>query len=121
MRPPDFMWPPSSPRSATCSGSCRCAIAADAPGDRKDESAIAAVPASLHRFVVVGSALACRPKRDAMEQPRSDKTSSYAAPNGDAAFDGLVVKYTPRLYGLVYNMTSNHEDTTICSRTFFQA
>jgi RNA polymerase sigma-70 factor (ECF subfamily) len=31
---------------------------------------------------------------------------------GDArAFDDLVVKYTPRLYGLVYNMTSNHEDT----------
>ena len=27
------------------------------------------------------------------------------------AFDQLVVKYTPRLYGLVYNMTSNHEDT----------
>lgn len=31
---------------------------------------------------------------------------------GDAsAFDELVVKYSPRLYGLVYNMTSNHEDT----------
>lgn len=31
---------------------------------------------------------------------------------GDAAaFDQLVVKYSPRLYGLVYNMTSNHEDT----------
>ena len=31
--------------------------------------------------------------------------------SGDAkAFDELVVKYTPRLYGLVYNMTSNHED-----------
>lgn len=28
-----------------------------------------------------------------------------------AAFDQLVVKYSPRLYGLVYNMTSNHEDT----------
>ena len=27
------------------------------------------------------------------------------------AFDGLVRKYSPRLYGLVYNMTSNHEDT----------
>ena len=27
------------------------------------------------------------------------------------AFDQLVVKYSPRLYGLVYNMTSNHEDT----------
>lgn len=31
---------------------------------------------------------------------------------GDAAaFDQLIVKYSPRLYGLVYNMTSNHEDT----------
>jgi RNA polymerase sigma-70 factor (ECF subfamily) len=31
---------------------------------------------------------------------------------GDAAaFDELIVKYSPRLYGLVYNMTSNHEDT----------
>jgi RNA polymerase sigma factor (sigma-70 family) len=28
-----------------------------------------------------------------------------------AAFDELIVKYTTRLYGLVYNMTSNHEDT----------
>ncbi len=27
------------------------------------------------------------------------------------AFDELVIQYTPRLYGLVYNMTSNHEDT----------
>lgn len=27
------------------------------------------------------------------------------------AFDELVVRYTPRLYGLIYNMTSNHEDT----------
>ena len=27
------------------------------------------------------------------------------------AFDELVVKYSPRLYGLVYHMTSNHEDT----------
>ncbi len=31
---------------------------------------------------------------------------------GDAeAFDALIVRYSPRLYGLVYNMTSNHEDT----------
>ncbi len=27
------------------------------------------------------------------------------------AFDTLIRKYQPRLYGLVYNMTSNHEDT----------
>ncbi len=31
---------------------------------------------------------------------------------GDAsAFDDLVRRYTPRIYSLVYNMTSNHEDT----------
>ena len=28
-----------------------------------------------------------------------------------SAFDTLVRKYHPRLYGMVYNMTSNHEDT----------
>jgi RNA polymerase sigma-70 factor (ECF subfamily) len=28
-----------------------------------------------------------------------------------SAFDELVVRYSPRLYGLVYHMTSNHEDT----------
>lgn len=27
------------------------------------------------------------------------------------AFDDLIRRYHPRLYGLVYNMTSNHEDT----------
>ena len=55
-----------------------------------------------------------KPKRDAMEQPRSDEDQQLVArtQEGDvAAFDQLVVKYTPRLYGLVYNMTSNHEDT----------
>jgi RNA polymerase sigma factor (sigma-70 family) len=34
------------------------------------------------------------------------------AQGGDAsAFDELVIKYSPRLYGLIYHMTSNHEDT----------
>lgn len=34
------------------------------------------------------------------------------AQNGElAAFDELVVKYSPRLYGMVYHMTSNKEDT----------
>jgi RNA polymerase sigma-70 factor (ECF subfamily) len=28
-----------------------------------------------------------------------------------SAFDELVIKYSPRVYGLIYNMTSNHEDT----------
>ena len=32
--------------------------------------------------------------------------------SGEAdAFDQLVIRFSPRLYGLVYNMTSNHEDT----------
>ena len=53
-------------------------------------------------------------KRSAMDQPRTDEDQQLVArtQEGDVvAFDQLVVKYTPRLYGLVYNMTSNHEDT----------
>src|ERR1700716_1475204 len=53
-------------------------------------------------------------KRQRMDQPRTDEDQQLVArtQSGDAAaFDDLVVKYTPRLYGLVYNMTSNHEDT----------
>ncbi|MDQ6860803.1 MAG: sigma-70 family RNA polymerase sigma factor [Verrucomicrobiota bacterium] len=49
-----------------------------------------------------------------MDQPRTDEDSQLVARTQEgnpAAFDELVVKYTPRLYGLVYNMTSNHEDT----------
>src|SRR5246127_3228152 len=53
-------------------------------------------------------------KRQGMDQPRSDPDQELVkrTQSGDAgAFDDLVLKYTPRLYGLVYNMTSNHEDT----------
>jgi len=53
-------------------------------------------------------------KHEAMEKPKTDEDQQLVArtQSGDAgAFDQLVVKYTPRLYGLVYNMTSNHEDT----------
>jgi len=49
-----------------------------------------------------------------MEQPKPDEDKELVSrtQDGDAgAFDELVVKYTPRLYGLIYNMTSNHEDT----------
>jgi RNA polymerase sigma-70 factor (ECF subfamily) len=42
----------------------------------------------------------------------SDLTLVARAQNGDTrAFDELVRKYTPKLYGMVYNMTSNREDT----------
>ena len=49
-----------------------------------------------------------------MDKPRTDEDQQLVAraQSGDAgAFDQLVIKYTPRLYGLVYNMTANHEDT----------
>ena len=49
-----------------------------------------------------------------MDRPRTDEDQPLVAraQAGDAAaFDDLVVKYSPRLYGLIYNMTSNHEDT----------
>ena len=49
-----------------------------------------------------------------MDRPGTEEDQQLVARTqaGDAAaFDQLVVKYTPRLYGLVYNMTSNHEDT----------
>ncbi len=45
-------------------------------------------------------------------KPDEDLDLVSRAREGDtAAFDELVIKYTPRLYGLVYHMTSNHEDT----------
>src|ERR1700761_844536 len=47
---------------------------------------------------------------DAPETPDQELIARTQA--GDpGAFDDLVVRYSPRLYGLVYNMTSNHEDT----------
>ena len=50
-----------------------------------------------------------------MEQDQSrreDEELVARAQTGDAAaFDALVVKHSPRLYALVYNMTANHEDT----------
>ncbi|MCB1236058.1 MAG: sigma-70 family RNA polymerase sigma factor [Verrucomicrobiae bacterium] len=46
------------------------------------------------------------------KKPDEDKHLVERAKGGDTrAFDELVLKYTPRLYGLVYHMTSNREDT----------
>ena len=48
-----------------------------------------------------------------METPDpSDKELVARTQAGDArAYDELVRRFSPRLYGLVYNMTSSHEDT----------
>lgn len=45
-------------------------------------------------------------------KPDADKELVERAKTGDtAAFDELVRKHSPKLYGLVYHMTANHEDT----------
>ncbi len=47
-----------------------------------------------------------------MRRPDPDADLVALSRKGDTkAFDELVEKYTPKLYGLVYHMTSNHEDT----------
>ena len=44
--------------------------------------------------------------------PDSDLELVKRARSGETrAFDALVVKYSPKLYGLIYNMTSHKEDT----------
>jgi RNA polymerase sigma-70 factor (ECF subfamily) len=44
-------------------------------------------------------------------EPRDEELVARTQAGDAEAFDDLVVRYSPRLYGLVYNMTSNHEDT----------
>jgi RNA polymerase sigma factor (sigma-70 family) len=49
---------------------------------------------------------------DALTDKEQDRLHVERAQEGDtAAFDSLVLKYTPRLYALIYNMTSSREDT----------
>ena len=46
------------------------------------------------------------------ESRRQDDELVSRTQTGDtAAFDELILKYSPRLYGMIYNMTSNHDDT----------
>jgi RNA polymerase sigma factor (sigma-70 family) len=71
-------------------------------------------PRRLTDLLSSGPNAGVKSKSKAMDEARKDDDQQLVArtQEGDAsAFDQLVVKYTPRLYGLVYNMTSNHEDT----------
>src|SRR5437868_264029 len=52
-----------------------------------------------------------RTMQDDLSRKQDDELITRTQAGDAAAFDELVVKYSPRLYGLVYNMTSNHEDT----------
>jgi RNA polymerase sigma factor (sigma-70 family) len=73
--------------------------------------------ANLHSHPLtnlLGASAHAQPMAEAAPAPVLSEDAGLVARTqaGDpAAFDKLVVKYSPRLYGLVYNMTSNHEDT----------
>src|SRR4030095_14158738 len=74
------------------------------------------LPAARRLPDLLSSAAPARAKRsrEPMDQPRTDEDQPLVAraQSGDAAaFDDVVGKNSPRLYGLIYNMTSNHEDT----------
>ena len=49
--------------------------------------------------------------QDEQSRKQDDELIARTQAGDPAAFDELIVKYSPRLYGLVYHMTSNHEDT----------
>lgn len=54
------------------------------------------------------------------EQEPTDEELVTRAQDGDpTAFDELIVRFSPRVYGLVYHMTSNHEDTNDLSQEVF--
>jgi RNA polymerase sigma factor (sigma-70 family) len=49
----------------------------------------------------------------ALQEKEQDRLLVERARTGDtAAFDSLVLKFTPRLYTTVYNLTANREDTS---------
>jgi RNA polymerase sigma factor (sigma-70 family) len=53
-------------------------------------------------------------------QDDAEKEQLRLARTGDlAAYDGLVQKYQDRIYGLVYHMTSNHEDSLDLAQDVF--
>jgi RNA polymerase sigma factor, sigma-70 family len=44
-------------------------------------------------------------------EPKDDELVARTKEGDASAFDELVRRYSPRVYGLIYNMTSNHEET----------
>ena len=72
------------------------------------------VPPFISTAVPGGAAQGAQGVRAAEQEQsrREDEELVARSQQGDAAaFDTLIIKYSPRLYALVYNMTSNHDDT----------
>lgn len=67
---------------------------------------------------IFGKTLTTSPERQ--EEADSDWTIVQQVQSGDvAAFDRLMVKYRERVYGVVYNMTSNREDASDLTQDAF--
>ena len=70
---------------------------------------------------VFGKTLVASPERQL--EADSDMTVVRQVQAGDvAAFDGLILKYRERVFGIVYNMTANREDASdLTQDTFIKA
>ncbi|MFI5357042.1 MAG: sigma-70 family RNA polymerase sigma factor [Opitutales bacterium] len=72
----------------------------------------------MEALKVLGKTLVASPERQ--QEADSDWDVVRRVQEGDvAAFDQLVVKYRERLYGVVYNMTSNREDAADLTQDAF--
>lgn len=66
----------------------------------------------------IGKTLVASPERQL--EADSDMQIVHRVQAGDvAAFDQLIVKYRERVYGIIYNMTSNREDTADLTQDAF--
>ena len=73
---------------------------------------MATLATSVSGFGLVRETTATRMTDGALTEKEQDRLLVERSREGDtAAFDTLVLKFTPRLYATVYNMTSNREDT----------
>jgi RNA polymerase sigma-70 factor (ECF subfamily) len=83
-------------------------------------TAAAGVLSDLHSHPpakLVGASV--KPMEEARPQNVDAELVARTQAGEPEAFDELVIKYSPRLYSLVYNMTSNHEDTNDLMQDIF--
>jgi RNA polymerase sigma-70 factor (ECF subfamily) len=72
----------------------------------------------MHAIKVLGKTLVASPERQ--HEADADMAIVRAVQGGDvAAFDQLITKYRERVFGVVYNMTSNHEDAADLTQDAF--
>lgn len=72
----------------------------------------------MHAIKVLGKTLVASPERQ--QEADADLAVVRAVQAGDvAAFDQLISKYRERVFGIIYNMTSNHEDAADLTQDAF--